>query len=138
MKRLMKIVVFVVISFVFYRISFLKETEQTLDQHQCNTLKKQNDVLIDNLVWQVLETPKGRLNLFNAYLDMRFDQKYVRINTIGPNFNDSFNEIYCQFWFDDENIKPEIVKVFKFVNLWISSGIAGKILRQFFLALNFI
>lgn len=126
MKRLLKIVVFVVITFVFYNMFSLNETEIALDQHQCKNLKKQNDVLMDNIVWQVLETPQGRLNLFNAYLDMRFNQKYVRINTIGPNFNESFEEIYCQFWFEDESIKPEIVKVFKFVNLWISSGIAGK------------
>lgn len=90
------------------------------NQYHCNELKKPNEVLIDNVIWQVLELPEGRVNLLNAYLDTRFNRKYVRINSLGPyGLNKTFNQIYCQFWFEDQT-KVKIEKVSKFVNLWIS------------------
>lgn len=77
-------------------------------------------IFTDNLVWQVLETPFGFLNLLNAYLDARWNRTIVRINVIAPPINIQTHTFFCQFWFG-ENSQPIVVKASEFQTLWFNS-----------------
>lgn len=84
---------------------------------QCGRYPDEQDILIDNVVWQVLEMPKGFVKLLNAYLDMRRNKSIVRINANGIHLNMSRDTIYCQFWFEKES-RPVIVKSTEFFMMY--------------------
>jgi hypothetical protein len=129
MKLILKRLVFLAVSIsltIFRLLIFKNESKELHDESsKCENLRKPVDVLVDNVVWQVLETAEGRVNLLNAYLDERFGRTVVRINANGPNINKTYDNIYCQFWFQDE--KPLIMKVSKYRSLWI-----GRLTREFY------
>jgi hypothetical protein len=97
----------------------ISETEKNVEEFKCKPFKTKH-VFANNHIWQVMETSRGRVSLLNAYLDTRLNRKVVRINALGPNFNETFSNIHCQFWFDDGKVK--IVRVFTFINLWITAS----------------
>jgi hypothetical protein len=83
----------------------------------CGRFPKEQDITFDNTIWQVLEIPRGFVKLMNAYLDERQNQTVVRINANSIPLNISQDNIYCQFWFDDET-QPLIVKASEYMLMW--------------------
>lgn len=84
----------------------------------CGHFPKQSDILIDNVVWQLLEIPPNvSMKLLNAYLDTRTNQTLVRINSMGSHLNISHDTIFCQLWFDGK-VEPVVVKASSYDYLW--------------------
>lgn len=83
----------------------------------CGRYPTEEDILIDNIVWQNLEMKKGFLKLLNAYLDERKNETIVRINASGKPLNISADMIYCQFWFGEKS-RPLVVKATEFLIMW--------------------
>lgn len=88
----------------------------------CGRYPGEKDVIIDNLVWQTLSLPNASSILFNAYLDDRENKTIVRVMLMSKGLNISTDEIYCQFWLDDDSKQtPIVVKATKFVKIWPKS-----------------
>jgi hypothetical protein len=83
----------------------------------CGRFPSEQDITLDNTIWQVLEISRGFVKLMNAYLDERQNQTVVRINANSIPLNISQDNIYCQFWFDDET-QPLIVKASEYALMW--------------------
>ena len=64
--------------------------------------------MIDNVIWQVMEHPKGYVKILNAYLDQRQRKSVVRINVSSIPLNNS-DVVYCQFWHDNAH-EPTVVR----------------------------
>ena len=98
---------------IFFNGDLLKnrflEKEQWIE---CvNRIPSEKEIIIDNLVWQILKTPHGRLKFFNAYLDTRQNKSVVRINSNGPRIYIQNKNLYCQFWFESEaKLHQKVVK----------------------------
>jgi hypothetical protein len=120
-RRIFISLVFMTVAFILFHVNALLLGQKIkTGKSECGNLKKPSDVLVDNVIWQVLETSKGRVSLLNAYLDTRLNRKVVRINALGPNFNKTFSNIHCQFWFEDGKVKT--VRVSTFISLWITAS----------------
>lgn len=98
-------------------IKSVEESKSKSVESQCGRYPGEEDLLIDNIVWQVLVTPRGPLKLLNAYLDTRKNRSVVRVNANGILLDIFSDSIYCQFWFDDES-QPEVAKATEFVIMW--------------------
>lgn len=83
---------------------------------RCGRFPTEEHVVIDNLYWQILELPKGFLNILNAYLDLRQNKSVVRINVNSVLLNES-NVFYCQFWYDEVS-PPAVVKASEVLLMW--------------------
>lgn len=108
------------IIFIICKEYFIVDTPRLtnkLGDKTCGRFPKEEDILVESLVWQVLEMPSGFLYLFNAYLDDRLNKKTVRINTSGVKINITVDAIYCQFWFDEVSA-PYTVKATEFILMW--------------------
>jgi hypothetical protein len=88
----------------------------------CGRFPREEDITIDNTIWQVLEIPRGDVKLMNAYLDDRQNQTFVRINVNSVSLNLSRDDIYCQFWFDDKT-QPTVVKASDYTLMWFNKGL---------------
>lgn len=90
---------------------------------QCGRLPKEENITINNFIWQVLEIPKGFYKLMNAYLDERENKTIVRVSVIGGDQLDIKTDvIYCQFWFDEvPGTQPTVVKATQFIMMWPKS-----------------
>jgi hypothetical protein len=106
--------------FILFNINVQNQEKTRTGEFECDSLRKPREIFVDNVIWQVMETSRGRVSLLNAYLDTRFNRNVVRINALGPNFNETFSNIRCQFWFDDGKVK--IVRVNEFISLWITAS----------------
>lgn len=84
----------------------------------CGRFPRQQDIIVDNVIWQVLNTSKGQVSLLNAYLDRRFNQSVVKINSNGPKLNLEWKAVYCQIWHDEKS-QPEVVRVMEIEDLWL-------------------
>lgn len=120
-KTLFIVTVFSLLALICVNFCLKEREKLEIRKAGCEKVQKPLDVMIDNVIWQVLETPEGRVNLLNAYLDERFNMQVVRINANGPSAEHFYQKILCQFWFDDENEKPIIVRVSSFQTLWLST-----------------
>lgn len=89
-----------------------------IKKKSCGRFPTEKEILVENLVWQVLETSKGFIKILNAYLDQRQLKTVVRINVNGIGLNISTDEIYCQFWQNDHS-EPYVVKATEFILMWI-------------------
>lgn len=86
----------------------------------CGRYLKDEEIFIDNLIWQILEIPSGFVRLLNAYLDDRNNKTIVRINASGIKLDMSKDKIFCQFW--SENIKePHVVQASEYFLMWDES-----------------
>lgn len=106
------LVVIAACTFLFHFMILILPTEENDEislEFQCGHYPSEKDILIDNVVWQILEMPKGFVKLLNAYLDMRRNQSIVRVNANGIHLNITTDTIYCQFWFEGDK-RPKVVK----------------------------
>lgn len=103
-KTSLLILVIITSVFVFYKNSELKNENV---YKVCGRYPEQKDIFVDNIIWQVLETSSGFFYLLNAFLDTRFERKQVRVLAILPTKRPT---VFCQFWYDDDTSKPEVVK----------------------------
>lgn len=71
------------------------------------------DIITDEIVWQVLQAGRKSLKFFNAYLDTRQAQAFVRVNTNGPKIYIKTPSLYCQLWYENQNDKSSYAKVVK-------------------------
>jgi hypothetical protein len=60
------------------RLNYVRKSEVT-----CGRWPQEQDITIDNIIWQVLSIPKGFYKLMNAYLDTRENKTIVRVSLIG-------------------------------------------------------
>ena len=86
----------------------------------CGRYPHEADILVDNIIWQVLEAQFGFVHLLNAYLDQRWNQTIVRVNVISPEIDVTTQKFYCQLWYD-EKLPPSIVEATEFQSLWFNS-----------------
>jgi hypothetical protein len=98
--------------------------ESKLKVSSCGRLPREENILIDNVIWQVLETPFGFIHMLNAYLDARWNRTVVRINVIAPPLNITTQKLYCQFWFDKES-QPLVVEASEFQTMWFNSELCS-------------
>lgn len=110
------------LSFNSNRLKSIKNETKT-----CGRFPQEEDVTVDNLIWQVLQLPKGFVKILNAYLDTRQNKTVVRIN-VNSVILSKFDVFYCQFWFDDDLNKetgksnPTVVKATEVLLMWGDSG----------------
>jgi hypothetical protein len=93
---------------------------QTTKYENCSLrIPKDSEIITDNKVWQVLHAfGKKRLKFFNAYLDTRRSQAYVRVNANGPKVFVEKPDLYCQFWYGiNESFHYEVVKASEVQNM---------------------
>jgi hypothetical protein len=100
--------------------SKVKSAKSSLDANNkteaCGRFPREEDITVDNEIWQVLETSKGFVKLLNAYLDERQNKSVVRINVNSMKLNES-DVFYCQFWFNDSS-KPTVVETSEVLLMW--------------------
>jgi hypothetical protein len=119
MKTLQKYLISLVFLTLF-AIAFLLKTSINVEPiktvPKCGRYPKQIDIHYDNEMWQILYNPDGRLFLWNAYLDLRWNRSVV-INAIGAALNQTAENFFCQYWFEGKD-DPIVVQAFRFQNLW--------------------
>ena len=116
MKVFQKFLVFIVALTTFYIFIFNPKSEKI--KQICGRFPEEKHIMIDNVVWQVLELPeRGFVKILNAYLDQRQNQTVVRINVNSPPLENQEDILYCQFWFAN-NLQPYIVKTSNIRTLW--------------------
>jgi hypothetical protein len=124
MFKTFKILLFTVLSIsvlssiVILLVGF-EETDKST-QISCGRYVKDENVFIDNIIWQIFETPFGFIHLLNAYLDERWNRTVVRVNVVSPKINIQTHKIFCQFWFN-ENLQPIVVEASEYQTLWFNS-----------------
>lgn len=132
MRRLLKISsITLVILFIFSQILIQKQFKPD-NYQQFENFKKPVNVKSDNQIWQVLETTVGPVNLLNAYFDERFGQKSIKISGVGHrNLTKQRDKFFCQFWFDNIDKNPKIVKVTQFANLFVHRNVTNGVQSRF-------
>ena len=103
-------------AFVYFLI-VSRETSKPSSMKTCGQYPDEREIIYDNVIWQVFKTSGGSVKLLNAYLDTRFSQRIVKINSSGPKLNLNKNSIFCQFWFEGHS-KPYTVKASEIQSLW--------------------
>ena len=92
-------------------------TKQSTISNKCGRFPEEKDIFIDNIVWQVLDTPIGFIKLLNAYVDDRWNKTEVIINANGPKMYPKPISFYCQFWYSNSD-EPIIVNTSTVQSLW--------------------
>lgn len=139
MKTLPKFLLTIIIVATFYALKIvLDKSESKIFSSKgrnkiesCGRFPQQKHIKVDNVVWQVLETPYGTVKLLNAYLDTRQNRTVVRVNANSMKMNTTM--IFCQFWFNEDS-PPRVVQASETVRMWIEQGkrlnFVSKILRH--------
>jgi hypothetical protein len=86
---------------IFDRFTRFQLIKQKVFDGSCGRFPTDEHVTIDNLYWQVLQTPNGFVNLYNAYLDLRQNKSVVRINVLAREAKLTTDQLYCQLWSDE-------------------------------------
>lgn len=122
LKRLFLCFIFVSVFisvYVFDRLLY-SNPPTNLKETTCGRYPHETDILVDNIIWQVLDAPYGFVYLLNAYLDQRWNRTIIRINIISPEIDIATQKLYCQFWYD-ENLPPIVIEATEFQSLWFNS-----------------
>ena len=106
--------VLVMIILMIYSSLDYKKEETPHWVKKCGRFPHEKDIFIDNMIWQVMEHPKGFVKIYNAYLDRRFNKTIVKVNVNGPLLSIKLDKIYCQFWLDADTVEPIIVRAVDF------------------------
>ena len=103
---------FIPIFFFTSSNSFKEELSKAHLASVCGRIPDEKDILIDNVVWQALETREGFVKIYSAHLDTRFNESVVRITAAGPKIT-LLKEVrmFCQLWFEDDLKNPYVVPV---------------------------
>ena len=107
-------------------VYFLKQVSQTQKVNSskisCGRLPQEEDILVDHVIWQALQTTKGSYKLLSAYYDDRQNKTIVRVIMMGDQLNVTKDEFYCQFWLDEEpDSVPVVVKATQYIMIWAES-----------------
>ena len=105
------------VTFINFLINIDVDRTCSLKFKSCARFPEENEIFIDNLVWQLFETKGGFVKLLNAHLDTRWNSTVVRVNANGPKINFAEDSIYCQFWIDSKT-PPLVIKVTETISLW--------------------
>jgi hypothetical protein len=88
----------------------------------CGRFPTEAQITVDNLFWQILELPKGFVNILNAYVDLRQNKSVVRVNVISFELNVNVTDvIHCQMWFGEEK-SPKVVRAREVLLIWSEFG----------------
>ena len=90
---------------------------------KCGRLPQEEHIIIDNIIWQAFTTPIETYNLLNAYYDERGNgvnnNSIVRITLMAKNQNIANDDIFCQFWLnEDPDSVPYVSKASQFIKIW--------------------
>ena len=122
---LKKFAIFTFIS-IIGSVYFLKQVSQTQKVNSskisCGRLPQEEDILVDHVIWQALQTTRGSYRLLSAYYDDRQNKTIVRVLMIGDQLNVTKDEFYCQFWLDEEpDSVPVVVEATQYILIWADS-----------------
>lgn len=86
----------------FTTIHFESQRKMSAEKTSCHIrIPRDSEIITDKVVWQILKAGKKTLKFFNAYLDTRRPQAYVRVNSNGPReYITNSSLLYCQFWYE--------------------------------------
>ena len=100
---------------LFFFLLYLKKKFPSM---KCNDLHKTRKLPRKSLHWETLDTENGPVNILNAYVEMRLNGPVVLINSNGPSLHNSYQNIFCQFFYEKREEKPFVVRVSSFRTLW--------------------
>lgn len=94
-----------------YFIYLLCNGDESFSQQtkNCGRFPEEKDIFVDNVMWQVLETPVGFFYLLNAFLDTRWNKTIVRV-LLNSKVKRNGVKLFCQFWYDDDKSNPVVVE----------------------------
>jgi hypothetical protein len=123
-EKLLILLIFFGIAMIF---SFNFETKKlsfvskfmAKEKEKCGQLPQKENIIVDNIIWQVFQIPKGIYKLMNAYLDTREHVMVVRVAMMGDTLNIKTDAIFCQFWFEElTETQPSVVRATHFFMMW--------------------
>lgn len=90
---------------------------------KCGRLPQEEHIVTDNIIWQAFTTPIETYNLLNAYYDERGNgvnnNSIVRVTLMAKNQNIASDDIFCQFWLDENpETVPYVSKASQFIKIW--------------------
>lgn len=95
--------------FITVLICSQKNAQNVNKIRPCGRFPEENNILIDNVIWQVEQGSVGFIYLLSAFLDSRWGESVVRILINAPKERNG-TEFYCQFWFEKNKLEPLVVK----------------------------
>lgn len=106
--------------FLYNEESFKQTVKENkgISRIHCGVYRRDEDIFTDNLIWQVLEIPRGFVRLLNAYLDGRNNKTIVRINASGIRLDFDKDKIFCQFWSENSTAEPYVVQASEYLLMW--------------------
>jgi hypothetical protein len=91
-------------------------TELLQEKKLCGRYPKEEDILMDNVVWQVAPTAAGFVYLLNAFLDTRWNCT-VRVLLNAPK-DMKQTKLFCQFWRENDKTQPVVVEANTFFSIF--------------------
>ena len=113
--------------FLLFLIYFSLYLRKKFSPIKCDGLKKSRKLPRKSIHWESLNTDDGRVNILNAYVETRLNGSVVLINSNGPSLQNSYQNIYCQFFYEKRDENPFVVKVSGFRMLW-GGELPGKLI----------
>lgn len=118
-RKIIFLVIFTVVSIVYFELNFLDEPSSYAPKLTCGRLPEEEDILIDNLIWQIVQIQDRIYKLYNAYFDDRENKTVVRVGVLGERLNNVSDVIFCQFWFDEtSDALPIVVRATQYIKMW--------------------
>ena len=119
LKKLVIVTFFSITGAIFFLKKASHSENLKNSKISCGRLPPEEDILVDHVIWQALQTAKGSYKLLNAYFDDRQNKTVVRVIMMGDQLNVTKDEFYCQFWLDEEpDSIPVVVKATQNIKIW--------------------
>jgi hypothetical protein len=109
--------------FIKLAFKFPSFSEKRLDlpKQACGRLPQQQNIVIDNRIWQVFQLKNESYKLYSAYFDDRQGKTVVRVSMLGRELVKATDRIFCQLWFNESpDAAPFVVVASEYVKLWHS------------------